>query len=123
MATNIHAAFNDRIVLTRPAARVHITLDDRLIVDTDAAIHLAETGYPPRWYLPRADVDRALLRESATRTHCPFKGDARYFGLQHDNATLTDAAWCYDTPLPGLEAIAGYLAFDHPRLTLHIEHR
>lgn len=123
MAMTIENPIDDRIVVTQPAARVRIMLGNRLLADTDAAVQLAEKGYPPRWYVPRAHVDAAVLRESATRTHCPFKGDARYFSLQHDDVILADAAWCYDTPLAGLQAIAGYLAFDHPRLTQHIEHR
>jgi len=111
----------DRIQLRRAGQRVRVLAGEMLIADTRAAVCLAENGYPPRWYIPPADVAMHCLTDSDTRTHCPYKGDARYFDLQHDDNTLADAAWCYAAPIDSVAAIAGYLAFDHPQLTLHIE--
>ncbi len=112
----------NRIQLRCAGQRVRVFAGEIPIADTRAAVCLAETGYPPRWYIPPTDVAMHRLAASDTRTHCPYKGDAHYFDLQHDDRILTDAAWCYTTPIDAVAAIAGHLAFDHPQLRLHIEH-
>ncbi|GAB3675880.1 DUF427 domain-containing protein [Salinisphaera aquimarina] len=112
---------DDRIRLNAFHGRVRATTGEQLVADTCAAIELHETGYPVRLYLPRADIAPGTLRVSDKRTHCPFKGDATYFNLQHAATTLDDAAWSYEQPIDAMAAIAGYLSFDHPQLTLHIE--
>lgn len=112
---------DDRIRLTPFDGRVRVTAGEQLVADSRAAIALHERGYPTRLYIPRSDVSTARLTHSATRTHCPYKGDARYFNLQHGDATMADVAWSYESPIEAMAAIAAYLAFDHPQLTLHIE--
>ena len=41
----------------------------------------ARATYPPVQYIPRKDVDMAALVRSATRTYCPYKGEAAYFSI------------------------------------------
>ena len=48
-----------------------------------------------------------LLTSSDTVTHCPFKGDAKYFSFGENQ----DVAWSYEQPAEGMEEIAGRLAF------------
>ena len=79
--------------------------------ETTSAVELTEGSYPPVIYIPRADVAMAFLETSATTSRCPHKGDASYFTIQAKSGPIADAAWSYETPAPGLEAIAGHLAF------------
>lgn len=95
---------------------VNVSADTQLIANTRRAVWLEERGQPPRLYVPRGDVAASALVESGTRSHCPHKGEARYFHIAAGGRTFTDAAWVYDEPLAGLEAIAGMLAFDHPAI-------
>lgn len=62
-------------------------------------------------YFPRAAVDAALLHESATVTHCPWKGDAHYYSLRVGGAENRDAAWYYPDPKPAAAQIRDRIAF------------
>ncbi len=76
------------------------------------ALELTEGSYPPVIYIPREDVAMAFLEPSATRTTCPYKGEARYFGIVANSGPIPDAVWSYESPKPGLERIAHHLAFN-----------
>ena len=90
--------------------RIRGRLDDVIVVDTLAARLLHETRLLPRWYLPRADVRTDLLEPSDTVTHCPFKGDARYWNLRIGERVVEDAFWEYPDPLPGAPVLGGLLS-------------
>jgi uncharacterized protein (DUF427 family) len=62
-------------------------------------------------YFPRSSLRDDVLAASATRTRCPWKGDASYYSLQLDGAISTDAVWYYPDPLPAAEQIRGRVAF------------
>src|ERR1700722_4909033 len=91
-------------------ARVRGILDGVTVVDTIRAQMLHETRLLPRWYVPRADVRADLLEPSATSTHCPFKGDARYWNLRVGDRVVEDAFWEYPSPLPGALDLTGLLS-------------
>ena len=61
-----------------------------------------ETGVPLRFYLPREDIDAALLASETTAV-CPYKGIASYWSLDG----LEDAAWSYDEPLESMLTARG----------------
>jgi len=51
--------------------RIIISVAGRVIADTQDALTLAEAGYAPIQYLPRNDVDMALLARTEHATYCP----------------------------------------------------
>jgi len=77
------------------------------VAQTDRPLAVFETGLPPRWYVPRADVT-APLEDSPTTSICPYKGVAAYHGVRVSGRVVPDAAWSY--PEPHGEALA---ARDH----------
>ncbi|MEL7117080.1 MAG: DUF427 domain-containing protein [Pseudomonadota bacterium] len=83
--------------------------------ESQNAIELTEGSYPPVIYFPRADMAMALFEQTDKTSHCPWKGDATYFTIEGKSGPLHNAAWSYEAPKEGLEAIAGHLAFytDH----------
>ncbi|WP_233517543.1 DUF427 domain-containing protein [Geodermatophilus marinus] len=91
--------------------RVRGVLGGRTVVDTTGASLLHETGLLPRWYLPADDVAPGLLSPSATRTTCPFKGEASYWHLEVDGSRVEDAAWSYPDPVDGCPPLAGLVSF------------
>ncbi|HEX2084458.1 MAG TPA: DUF427 domain-containing protein [Solirubrobacteraceae bacterium] len=92
---------------TKPStAHVRVERDGQVLAESDRALELHERGLPVRYYLPREDVRMDLLEPSATTSHCPFKGDASYYGVPG----ARDAFWVYETPIAGREDIAGLLA-------------
>lgn len=97
--------------------RIRGEVSGTTIADTAAARMLHETRMLPRWYLPRADVAVDRLEASATTTHCPFKGDARYWDLRVGDEVIADAFWEYPEPLPESPPLADLLAPDLDKLT------
>ena len=78
---------------------------------TAHALELREGDYAPVIYIPRADMNMALLERSDTTSVCPHKGDASYFSIRSAREVIKDAAWSYETPIDGAAEIAGHLAF------------
>jgi len=57
---------------------------------------LHESGFAPRWYVPRKDVDETALSATRASTFCPYKGIARYYSA----AGIPNAAWFYRGAFP-----------------------
>lgn len=81
---------------------------------------LFETGLPARAYLPSIDVEPGLLRPSATRTICPYKGEAWYWSLRGGGEEIDDVAWSYETPLGEAHKVERHLSFDPRKVTVEI---
>ncbi len=75
------------------------------------ALELIEGDYPPVIYFPRADIAMTFLDPSDKTSHCPHKGDARYFSIVAKSGVIADAAWSYETPITDVSEIKDYLAF------------
>jgi uncharacterized protein (DUF427 family) len=95
-----------------------IRANGAVIGESRKALELHEGGRGPVIYFPREDLAMALMDRSATKSTCPWKGAASYFALTTESGTIRDAAWSYETPKPGAEAIAGHLAFYPDKVTL-----
>ena len=102
-------------------ARVVVEIDGTVVADTIAARVPDETGLPPRYYIPFDDVRSELLTPTATSTHCPHKGDARYWTITVDGIEHRDVVWAYDAPIPASAAIAGLLSFYPDRTTITVD--
>lgn len=103
---------SDHPIEVQPEPRhVRILAGGQIIAETNRALSLREASYPPVLYIPREDARMDFLRPSHHHTHCPYKGDASYFSLCLATGLEPDAVWTYEKPLPGVEAIAGHLAF------------
>ena len=55
---------------------VRVLAGDTVVAESHHPLVLDETGLPARWYLSPDDV-RVPLEPTATRTRCPYKGEAR----------------------------------------------
>ena len=104
---------NHRVRIEPAGVRVTAVFAGRTVAESDAALVLHETGHPPTYYLPEADLRTGLTRPSARRTHCPFKGDASHLSISVDGRVAEDAIWTYPEPFDECEAIRGHVAF-HP---------
>lgn len=96
----------------RTARHVVVRHAGVVVADTRAALRVLETSHPPVYYIPRTDVAAALTR-SSRRTSCEFKGMATYWTVATAPGAplLHDAAWSYEQPSAGYEALTGALAF------------
>ena len=95
--------------------RIRVVIDGIVLAESERALRVLETAGAPVYYLPRADVRMDLLEASPHSTFCEWKGDAGYWtyvgGSVGAGERRPNVAWSYETPLPGFEAITGYLAF------------
>lgn len=62
-------------------------------------------------YFPAESVDPKYLLPSNTKTHCAWKGEARYHTLFVDGDANPDAAWYYPEPKEAAANIKGRIAF------------
>lgn len=102
--------------------RLVVTVAGRIVADTRAALTLREASYPPVQYVPRADVDMALLARTDHATYCPYKGDCAYFSIPLGGKRSANAVWTYEDPFPAVAEIKDYLAF-YPDRVEAIEER
>ena len=99
------------ITITPNPKRVVVTVAGRVVADSRAALTLQEAAYAPVLYLPRADVDMALLERSAHATYCPYKGDCAYYSIPAGGERAREAVWTYEQPYDAVASIRGHVAF------------
>jgi uncharacterized protein (DUF427 family) len=93
-------------------AHIRILHHGVVLADTTQALRILETGHPPVYYIPPADIAMHLLRPSTRRnSFCEFKGAATYWTVTIPSAISVDAAWSYAHPTPAFAALRDHLAF------------
>jgi uncharacterized protein (DUF427 family) len=91
---------------------IRVVVDGIEIASTRRALRVLETAGAPVYYVPRDDVRMDLLVRTDRRTTCEWKGDATYFSIALPTGRVVPiAAWSYEDPLPGFEAIEDDVAF------------
>jgi len=99
------------ITIVPTAARVRVTVDGKVIADSRKALTLSEASYPGVQYIPRADVNMALLARTDHATYCPYKGDCAYYSIPAGGERSANAVWTYEAPYDAVAAIKDHLAF------------
>lgn len=102
---------NHTISVTPYPGTVTVSLGDAIIASSKAALALREANYPVVYYLPFKDIYFEHLQKTATRTHCPFKGDASYWRASAKGEAADDAMWAYEAPFDEMAAIRDHGAF------------
>jgi uncharacterized protein (DUF427 family) len=95
-----------RVDVLASSRAVRFLVNGELIADTARPALLLETGIVPRWYVPAGDIAWQHLVPDATRTECPYKGQASYWRVDGSEVTL----WSYQNPDPAVAGITGMLA-------------
>jgi uncharacterized protein (DUF427 family) len=98
------------ITIKRNPARV-VSIAGRIVADTREALTLREAHYPAVQYIPRKDVDMALLDRTDHTTYCPYKGDCSYYSIPLGGERSINAVWSYEAPYAAVTPIKDYLAF------------
>jgi uncharacterized protein (DUF427 family) len=99
-------------VSVTPSPRTIVaTVNGDVIAESAKAQILKEGAYPPMFYFPKSDIRMNALTASEKSTLCPHKGTASYWTVSAGGKTSEDAAWAYEAPPEGLEALAGHIAF------------
>jgi len=109
------------ITIEHTAARVRVTLGEHVLADSRDALTLSEAQYPAVQYIPRKDVDMALLTRTEHHTYCPYKGDCSYYSLRSgDEDRRANAVWTYEEPFEAVAAIKDHLAFYADRVKIEL---
>jgi uncharacterized protein (DUF427 family) len=104
-----HAADSyHRIDIRQTSRSLVVHHHERVIADTRRPLALYESGFAPRWYVPRADIDESTLTPVAHQTFCPYKGLCGYYDIEE--ARL--AAWSYPEAYFEVSRISGFVSFE-----------
>jgi uncharacterized protein (DUF427 family) len=113
-----HAADSYHRIDIRQASR-HVTAraGERIVADTSRPLALYESGFAPRWYVPRDDVDQAELTPAHGQTFCPYKGLCSYY----DIGGARRAAWSYEDAWPEVRRICGLVSFEPDKVEVYLD--
>jgi len=113
-----HAADSyHRIDIRQSSRNLVVRYGDRVVADTRRPLALYESGFAPRWYVPRADIDESALAPVEHRTFCPYKGLCRYYDI--GEARL--AAWSYREAYAQAGRINDMVSFEPDIVTIHLD--
>ena len=97
-----------RIDIRKTSRHLVVQHGDQVIADSARPLALYESGFAPRWYVPRADVNESALTPVDFQTFCPYKGVCSYY----DIGDARRAAWSYLDAWPEVGAVAGFISFE-----------
>jgi len=113
-----HAADSyHRIDIRQTSRNLVVRRSDRIITDTKRPVVLYESGFAPRWYVPRSDIDESWLTSVEHRTFCPYKGICSYYDI--GDARL--AAWSYREAFPEVGRISGMVSFEPDIVSVQLD--
>jgi uncharacterized protein (DUF427 family) len=113
-----HAADSyHRIDIRQASRRLVVRHRDHIIADTKRPVVLYESGFAPRWYVPRADVDESALTPVERQTFCPYKGLCSYY----DIGDARGAAWSYHEAYPEVGRISGLVSFEPDMVSVQLD--
>jgi uncharacterized protein (DUF427 family) len=113
-----HAADSyHRIDIRQTSRHLVVSQRDRIIADTKRPMVLYESGFAPRWYVPRADVDESALTPVERQTFCPYKGLCSYYNI--GDAQL--AVWSYPEAYPEVSRISNFLSFEPDIISVQLD--
>jgi uncharacterized protein (DUF427 family) len=97
-----------RIDIRQTSRHLVVQRGDQMVANTTRPLALYESGFAPRWYVPREDVDEAALAPAEGQTFCPYKGLCSYY----DIGDAAKAAWFYPDPYTEVRRISGCVSFE-----------
>jgi uncharacterized protein (DUF427 family) len=113
-----HAADSyHRIDIRQTSRHLVVRHHDRVVADTKQPLVLYESGFAPRWYVPRADIDESALTFVEHQTFCPYKGVCSYYNI--GDASL--GAWSYREPFSEVGRISGLVSFEPDIVTVKLD--
>jgi uncharacterized protein (DUF427 family) len=106
-----------RIDIRRTSRHLVVRAGDEVVADTHRPLVLYESGFAPRWYVPREDVNEQQLTPVSRQTFCPYKGLCDYY----DIGDAPRAAWSYREAYREVDRIDDLISFEPDKLTVTID--
>ena len=113
-----HAADAYHRIDIRSTSRHLVVRDgEQMIAETRRPLALYESGFAPRWYVPREDVDGSALKPVEGQTFCPYKGIASYY----DIGNRKRAAWSYVNAWPEVGRVSNLVSFEPDKIDVYLD--
>lgn len=106
-----------RIDIRQSSRNLVVRHDGRVIADTRRALVLYESGFAPRWYVPRADIDETALTAVKLQTFCPYKGLCSYYSI----GEARQAAWYYPDAYAQVGRISNFVSFEPDIVSVYLD--
>jgi uncharacterized protein (DUF427 family) len=106
-----------RIDIRQSSRYLLVRYQDQMVADSTRPLVLYESGFAPRWYVPRADVDQSALTPADGQTFCPYKGLCSYY----DIGGARRAAWSYEDAWPEVRRICGLVSFEPDKAEVYLD--
>jgi uncharacterized protein (DUF427 family) len=106
-----------RIDIRSSSRHLVVRAGDTVVADSRRPLALYESGFAPRWYVPRDDIDEAALKPVEGQTFCPYKGLASYYDL----GDRKRAAWCYIDAWPEVGRVRNLVSFEPDKVDVYLD--
>jgi uncharacterized protein (DUF427 family) len=106
-----------RIDIRQTSRQLAVRSGERTVAETTRPVVLYESGFAPRWYVPREDVDESALRPDTTQTFCPYKGVCSYY----DIGDVRRAAWSYRQAYTEVARVSDLISFEPDKITVLLD--
>ncbi|MFF3462496.1 DUF427 domain-containing protein [Streptomyces sp. NPDC002619] len=106
-----------RIDIRETSRTLEVRLGDTVVARSEHPVVLYESGFAPRWYVPRADIDEARLKPVEGQTFCPYKGLCDYY----DIGDAHRAAWSYRAAYREVGRIGDLVSFEPDEIEVHLD--
>ena len=106
-----------RIDIRQTSRELTVHTGETLIASSHRPLVLYESGFAPRWYLPREDVTDAPLAPLEQQAFCPYKGLCGYYDVNG----IARAAWSYRDPYTEVQRIGDFISFEPDKVRVMID--
>jgi uncharacterized protein (DUF427 family) len=97
-----------RIDIRQTSRHIVVRAGDQTVAESTSPVALYESGFGPRWYVQRSDIDESKFALNSEQTFCPYKGLCSYW----DVLGKAQGAWGYLDPYTEVTRIRGYISFE-----------
>ena len=113
-----HAADPYHRIDIRSTTRHLVVRDgEQVIADTKRPLALYESGFAPRWYVPREDIDGSALNLAGVQTFCPYKGICSYYDIGGHQR----AAWSYLNAWTEVGRVTNLVSFEPDKIDVYLD--
>ena len=106
-----------RIDIRQTSRELIVRAGERVIAESHRPLVLYESGFAPRWYVPREDIAGGALELVQRQTFCPYKGICSYY----DVGDIHQAAWSYRDAYREVDRISDLVSFEPDKVTVLID--
>jgi uncharacterized protein (DUF427 family) len=108
-----------RIDIRQTSRHLVVRHGDQVIADTTRPLAMYESGFAPRWYVPRADVNESALTPATGQTFCPYKGLCSYYDITDAHR----AAWSYEDAFTEVGRVSDLVSFEPDKIEVYLDGR